>query len=527
MSTTTRARQLAFAAAERRVLENLRGTASTSSSARRVTVLSAAAVLFACTFVARLAIRDPGALIANFYAIPVAVLAIEFGTRAGVLGAALGEGLTFAWGAIESVHVGALGYTARGVALLLTGAVVGHLSTRLREDIAERRRAERDLALYADQLERANQELARSVERLEAFADIVRTVGGETDLERVLTLIQSHGMEIVPAKRLVVFLPDGEELSAVTAEALPHALGVRLPLRDSLAGQVLLSGRPRRLTTADDPQELSRLMPGASAAILVPLVFRGGILGVLAGIDRNDGEPFEEEDEQLLESVAASAATAVATARSVATERLRLSLDAAEQARARWARELHDQTLQGLTGARMMLSAGLAREDLDALRHAAEAADAHLAAETSSLRDLITELRPAALDDLGLGPAVESLAMRNAAAGGFELDIEIELGTRERPRELESAIYRIIQEALNNVVRHAGATRVKLELRQRDDRVRLCVCDNGSGFVAEAGGEGFGLTGMRERAVLLGGELSVTSAEGGPTAVTAELPLLR
>lgn len=525
MSSEARVQQLAFEAAERRVLENLRGSAGSSSSTRRATVLITAAVLFGCTFAARLAIHDPDALVANFYAIPVAVLAIEFGPRAGALGAALGVALTFAWGVINTVHVGALGYTARGVALLLTGVVVGHLSTRLRLDIVERRRAERDLALYADQLERANQELARGVERLEAFAEIVRTVGGETDLQRVLALIQSHGQEIASARRLVVFLPEGDELVAATRESLPSGLNLRLPVRDSLAGQVLLTGRSTRLTRAEQPEELARLMPDASSAILVPLVFRGGILGVLVGLDRIDDHPFGQEDEQLLESVAASAATAVATARSIAAERLRLSLDAAEQARARWARELHDQTLQGLTGARMMLSAGLAREDLDALRRAAEAADAHLAAETRSLRDLISELRPAALDDLGLGPAVESLAKRQAAAGGFEIQTEIALAEDGRPRELESAIYRIIQEALSNVVRHAHASHVKLELRQHSDRVRIFVRDDGAGFALGAAGEGFGLTGMRERALLLGGELSVRSAQGGPTSVTAELPL--
>ena len=108
MSTTARAGQLAFEAAERRVLESLRGPESASSSTRRVTALSAAALLYACTFAARLAINDPDALIANFYVLPVAVLAIEFGPRAGVLGAAFGVGLVFAWSAVQSVHVDAL-----------------------------------------------------------------------------------------------------------------------------------------------------------------------------------------------------------------------------------------------------------------------------------------------------------------------------------------------------------------------------------------------------------------------------------
>lgn len=247
-------------------------------------------------------------------------------------------------------------------------------------------------------------------------------------------------------------------------------------------------------------------------------------MGVLAGIDRADGFPFSEEDEQLLLSVAASAATAVATARSVAAERLRLTIDAAEQARARWARELHDQTLQGLTGARMVLSAGLAHEDLETLRRAAEAADAHLGAEVRVLRELIAELRPAVLDDLGLVPAIESLATRRAAAGGFAIDLRLELAERERPRELESALYRIIQEAISNVVRHAEASHVTVALCELPRGIELLVEDDGHGFTPGELSDGFGLTGMRERALLFGGELSVSSKPGGPTSVSALIP---
>jgi signal transduction histidine kinase len=525
MSTTTRARQLEFEAAERRVLENLRTTVEAPSSARRLAVLAGAAVLFVGTFAARLAIDDPDALIANFYVVPIALVAIEFGTRAGVVAAAVALGLVFAWSAVQIVHINALGYTSRGAALLVTGAVVGRFSERLRDDIAERRRAQRHLSLYADELERANEHLAQSVQHLEAFAEIARAVGGETNLERVLSLILAHGREIVGARRLLVYLPEGDQLVAVIGGNLPGDSSVRLPLHESLAGEVLVSRRPRRVTSDDHSRQLAQLTPGARAAILVPLIFRGEALGVLAGIDREDGRAFGDEDEQLLLSVAASAATAVATARSVAAERLRLSLEAGEQARARWARELHDETLRGLTGVRMVLSAGLARDDLAALRRAAETADAHLGAEMRGLRDLITELRPAALEDLGLGPATESLAKRQAAAGGFTVDMNIDLGASERPRETETAIYRIIQEALSNVVKHADAERVMLHLEQRPRCVEITVQDDGRGFEPGDASEGFGLTGMRERALLVGGRFSVTSADGGPTCVTAVLPL--
>jgi signal transduction histidine kinase len=521
-----KARQLELEGAERRVVEHLKTTARRPSSARRVAVLAAAGVLFAATFAARLAIPDPGALLANFYVVPIALLAIEFGAPAGVLAAGLGFGLVFVWSAIETIHVTTLGYASRGAVLLITGVVVGWFSERLRHDIAERQRAQRHLSLYADELERANRHLSRSVEQLEAFAEIARAVGGETDLERVLLLILAHGKEIVPASRLLVYLPDGDELAAVSATALPGESQPRLPLKGSLAGEVLLSGRPRRVHDDDHSGRLEQMMPAATAAILVPLVFRGESVGVLAGVSTARERGFESEDEELLMSVAASAATAVATARSVAAARLRLSLEAADVARTRWARELHDETLQGLIGVRMVLSAGLASDEPALLRGAAQTADAHLGEELRSLRDLIAELRPAALDDLGLGPAIESLAKRQAAIGQFSVDVAVSLDGRERlGRDTENAIYRIVQEALNNAVKHAHAPCVSVCVDQLADQIELTVQDDGRGFDPSRVREGFGLTGMRERAVLAGGRLAVNSAHGGPTSVTAVLPL--
>ena len=522
-----RARQIELEAAQRRVIERLRATAPPPASAtKRAAIVAVAALLFAATFIARVVISDPDALLANFYIIPIAVLAVEFGTPAGLLAAAVALALVPAWSVIADVHVHPLGYIARGAAFVITGVVVGRFSERLRNDVAVRQDAQRDLALYADQLESSNRDLARSVERLEAFAEIARAVGGETELDRVLKLILAQGREIVAARTLVMYLPEGGELVAVSGSALRSAPQQRLPLNGSLAGEVLLSGQPRRLGAGANTAQLEQLGPDAKAAILVPLVFRGEPLGVLAGINAAGERAFAEEDEQLLMSVAASAATAVATARSVAAARLRLSLEAADQARARWARELHDETLQGLTGVRMVLSAGLARSDLEALRGAAEAADAHLADEMRKLRDLIAELRPAALDDLGLGPAIETLAKRQAAIGAFSVEVDVELESERRlGRDTETTVYRIVQEALSNAVKHAGAGQVSLRVRQLPDRVQLAVEDDGRGFEPDAVRAGFGLTGMRERALLAGGRLWVTSADGGPTRIAAVLPL--
>jgi signal transduction histidine kinase len=525
MSTTSRARRFELEAAERRVVEQLKQAEPAISPTRRAAVVAVAVLLFGATFFARVVIPDPGALLANFYVVPTVVLAIEFGVRGGLVATPISVLLVYSWGVIDAVHVAPLGYVSRGAVVLITGTVVGRFSERLRLDIAERQRAQRDLSLYAGELERANQNLARTVDQLEAFAQIARAVGGETDLERVLSLILEHGREVLDVSRLVLYLPDGEELAAVSSGSRSDSR-VRLTIEGSLPGDVLRTGRSYRANARQHAARLEQLGPGAGSAILVPLVFRGETLGVLAGIDDADGRGLADEDEQLLWSVAASAATAVATARSVAAARLRLSLDAADQARARWARELHDETLQGLTGVRMVLSAGRAREDPAALRGAADTADAHLADEMRKLRDLIAELRPAALDDLGLGPAIESLAQRQAKLGGFTARVTLDLSSHDRlPRDTETAIYRIAQEALSNAVKHAGADNVTVRVARRSDAVEVEVTDDGRGFDPQAATEGFGLAGMRERALLAGGRLGVISQDGGPTSVTAVLPL--
>ncbi|MHB8693403.1 MAG: GAF domain-containing sensor histidine kinase [Solirubrobacteraceae bacterium] len=527
MIAPRRTRDLGFEDAEARLAEHLRQEPR-GSPARHAAVLAVAAMLFALTFGVRLAIHDPDALLANFYVVPIALVAIEFGTAAGVAAAALALGLVFAWSAIETIHVNFLGYSSRTAVFVVTGVVVGTFSQRLRQDIAARQRAQRHLSLYAEQLARANHQLARTVEQLEAFSEIARAVGGETELRRVLSLILEHGRGIV-SRRLVVYLLEGEELVAVSgAVETPEDRTGRLPIVGSLPGEVLRSGRARRCGAGDE--RLAELDPVAAAAILVPLVFRGETLGVLVGIDLGERRPAsredEDEDEQLLGAIAASAATAVATARSVASERLQVSIDAAEQARARWARELHDETLQGLSGVRMVLSAGLARDDLDSLRRAGETADAHLGDEMRRLRDLVAELRPAALDDLGLGPAIESLARRQATIGGLVVRTQVELGERGRlTRESEGAIYRIVQEALSNVVKHGCASTASVSVRELGDRIEVSVQDDGCGFDPSIAREGFGLTGMRERALLAGGHLSVTSGGNQSTRVEAVIPL--
>jgi signal transduction histidine kinase len=269
-------------------------------------------------------------------------------------------------------------------------------------------------------------------------------------------------------------------------------------------------------------------VPDAHTALLVPLEFRGRALGVLVAFDRIGAEmEFGAEQEKLLQSFAASAATAVATAQTVEQERLRESMASAEQERRRWARELHDETLQGLAGFQVLLSSALRRSDATSLEEAVRLAVEQLGTEIEKLRMLITELRPAALDELGLQPAIESLASRVAAVEGLEVETDVSLGADDErlSPELETAVYRLVQEALTNVVKHAEAKRVSVLVTRKSGSVTAVVEDDGRGFEEAASAVDLGLVGMRERVALLGGRLVVETSRGAGTTIAAEVPL--
>jgi signal transduction histidine kinase len=152
----------------------------------------------------------------------------------------------------------------------------------------------------------------------------------------------------------------------------------------------------------------------------------------------------------------------------------------------------------------------------------------HIEREIANLRSIITELRPAALDDLGLRTALEALFHRHREQSSFEIDAELTLPAsagsgKPLGEELETAVYRLVQEALTNIAKHAGASRVRVSVADGDGKLLIEVQDDGAGFDPDARSDGFGLGGMRERVALAGGTLSIDSGEQGTT-VTAWLP---
>jgi signal transduction histidine kinase len=382
-------------------------------------------------------------------------------------------------------------------------------------------------------VQESRDELERAVRGLETTTEISRALGGMTDLDRVLELVVKRSRALIDARAAEITLLDGDEfvIAAVAGEGVEGVKGTRLPIADSLVGSALQSGRMQRFPEIP-PHTFAYREMAARSAIVTPMIFRNRPVGFLVVFDRLTGDhAFTDEDERLLQAFAASAATAVATAQTASDEALRRSLEASEAERTRWARELHDETLQQLAGLRVMLSG--ARRSGDPARIGAAIDDAieQLTTGIGDLRSLITDLRPAALDELGARPALETLAARVARQADLEIDLDVDLahergaeGFRHAP-DVESTLYRVVQEALTNIVKHASATSVHVRVSDRSGDVEVVVRDDGKGFEPHDDNSGFGLLGMRERLVLVRGTLNIVSAPGEGTTLRARIPV--
>jgi len=337
----------------------------------------------------------------------------------------------------------------------------------------------------------------RALERLLAVGqDLV----GELDLETLLDRLLGVARELTGARYAAIEILDGrrKELERFLVSGIDGAT----------------------LRTIGD-------LPRGRGALTLPIVVRGDKWGNLHLTEKQTGA-FDERDEKALVVLANWAGVAISNARlytNMEAERLHETMRAAEEERKRWARELHDETLQGLGALQVMLSSA---KRSGAPEMQIEQVIGRLGEEIDRLQGLIAQLRPAALDEIGLGAAIENLAERMRDA--FEIELAVDLDYEEGRAatrfdgEVESAIYRVVQEALNNARKHANAVRVTVAIREADGTVTVEARDDGSGFDAGATNGGFGLIGMSERIALVGGRLDVASAPGAGTAIQASVP---
>ena len=264
---------------------------------------------------------------------------------------------------------------------------------------------------------------------------------------------------------------------------------------------------------------------GARAGLYVPLVVRERPIGVIVAHDKEGDDPrFSESDLRLAETFAPRAAVAVDLSARFAGEAVRRVVEAQELERKRLARELHDQTGQELTSVLLGLKA-LEEADTENDRAEALATVRRQVLETlHDVRRLAVELRPKALDDFGLAAALERLRDTFAEQTGMRVELEAHVGER-LPSDVETALYRIVQEALTNVVKHAEASAVSIVLARSGRSVTAVIEDDGRGFAPGSDTEGLGLLGIGERLALLGGKLKLESKPGAGATLVAEVPL--
>jgi signal transduction histidine kinase len=429
-----------------------------------------------------------------------------------------------------------------GVPILLRGVAYGNLYltekqhgedfTDEDEELVTLLAGQAAVAIENARLYEASTRWSRQLQSLQEVGNALAT---ETDLEKLLDLVVRRLRELLEARVVALALPvGGDELRfAAVAGADSDAeelLGTSISRSESKSGAVLERQRSERIDSVlDDPevhQEVSRQF-AARTGMWVPLIARDQAIGVLEIHDKEGPDPrFDHDDFRLAETFAARAAVAVELSQRVARDAVRRVVQAQELERQKLARELHDETGQALTSILLglkpleeALADHPARADLARLRE-------QVVSALQDVRRLAVELRPAVLDDFGLVPALERLTDAFAEQSDVRIDFHSALGEKRLPSEVETTLYRVVQESLTNIVKHANAQHVSVSIARRASTAAAVIEDDGDGFDPRAvHEEGVGLLGMRERLSFVDGRLEIESRPGSGTTIVAEVPL--
>ena len=371
------------------------------------------------------------------------------------------------------------------------------------------------------------------IRQLEALDELTRSVLEERDVSRLLELVARRLRELIGARRVLISLPassGGLRVVVADGDGVAGLAGYDVP-PESKQARAFARGKSERIDSLLADPEMDQVLAGRVSgvtALLIPLVFHERAIGIMSAYNKDSPDPrFTDDDLRLAEAFGTRASLAIHLSERVARETVDTILEAQEAERSRIARELHDETGAALTA----ILLGLAAVDEAATPPEARQASAALRKDASSALEnvgrLAFALRPPALDAFGLAPALRDLSSVLEERGGPKVDLQIDLPADKRlPAKLETAIFRITQEALTNVVKHAGAEAVRITFAFGERSVLLSVEDDGQGFsqTREPDG-GFGLIGMRERVASVNGSLDITSERGTGTRLAVEIPL--
>jgi len=424
-----------------------------------------------------------------------------------------------------------------GVPIMLRGTAFGNLYltekkagiefTEEDEEIVRLLAAQAAVAIENARLYESSRQWSR---QLESLNEVSEALASEAELSHLFELAASRLRELLDACVVLIELPtpDGLNLTveAASGEDAEQLLGLKLARQRSKAGRTLVRLRPERIDSLIDDPEVDQTAPRlveATAALYVPLIVRGRGVGVVVVYDKRGPDPrFSDTDMRIAQAFANRAALALDLSERVGREAVRALLQGQELERTRLARELHDETGQALTSILLGLKSleqQVGEEPVALIRELVGSALDHV-------RRLTVELRPPVLDDFGLEPALERLTSIVADRSGLNVQLNVAARSVALPPEHETALYRIVQEALTNIVKHAEAHSVSIVVASAEGAVRAVVEDDGVGFETAKVREGaLGLVGMRERILLLGGRFDIQSTPGSGTTLLVELPL--
>ena len=395
------------------------------------------------------------------------------------------------------------------------------------QDITERRRVE--------------EALHHRTEELEALRQVGLELTAELDLGSLLHSIVSRAVDLLKGDGGGLYLYRSDldvlEWAVGVGQGSPPAGNV-LHRGKGFSGRVWEAGESLIVDDCRHWEELAAIYKDLPILAIVgaPVQWSEELLGVIH-IAADVPNAFSEVDAELLSLFASQAAVAIANARLFETEHaarkqlrdLAGYLQAArEEERTHIAREIHDEFGQALTALKMDLSWLTKRlpPDQPRLAEKVSAMSDLVDSTVQTVRRVATELRPGLLDHLGLAAAIEWQAQELAERTGFNCELDLDEKVYPLHQDLATAIFRIFQEALTNVARHAKATEVHITLEHRPDELILTVRDDGKGITESqiSGAQSLGLLGMRERARFWGGNVAFKSRPDQGTTVTVQVP---
>lgn len=403
------------------------------------------------------------------------------------------------------------------------------LEQQIQEGVALSHAAESRARFLAEALREATVALTRSLDRETVLATLLERLGRMVPFDRASVMLVEEARRV--SVRAVF---DGREIRRLQPEARTHFDPAEHPVVDA----ILQSGTPMVIPDIRSRTDWSLPTDRASEVCWmgVPLFARGSVTGLFS-LSKREAGYFNEEHLELAEAMSSQASVAVENAilyeqMSASTARMqtlsRRLVDVQETERREIARELHDEAGQALVSLRLGLR--LMERELEQgenVRNRVAELVERTDAVIENLHRLAADLRPVSLDHVGLDAALRQYA--EAAIASSEVRVRYKargFSGQRLPAEVETALFRIAQEAMTNVARHADASRVDLLVEHRGDRVQLIVEDDGIGFDSQRAWEGdqIGLIGMRERAEGLGGTMTIETAHGNGTTIVVEVP---